>query len=102
MSLAWALLASVCFVSGGVAMKYSAGLTRLFPSLLLFVLFCAGAAAQTLAMRRAEMSVTYIFVLGLESVLAFGMGVLVFSEPATPVRILAVALVTVGVLLLRS
>ena len=83
-------------------MKYSAGLTRLAPSILVFVLFCAGAAAQALAMRRAEMSATYILVLGLESVLAFGMGVAVFSEPATPVRILAVALVTVGVLLLRA
>jgi quaternary ammonium compound-resistance protein SugE len=102
MSIVWALTAAVAFVAGGVAMKYSVGLTRPGPSLLLFVLFCAGAAAQTLAMRHAEMSVTYLVVLGLESILAFGAGVLVFSEPATPVRILAAALVAVGVMLLRS
>jgi len=83
-------------------MKYSAGLTRITPSVLVFVLFCAGAAAQSLAMRRSEMSATYILVLGLESMLAFGLGVAVFSEPATPLRILAVVLVTVGALLLRA
>lgn len=97
----WVLAAAIAFTLGGVAMKYSAGLTRLWPALTMFALFAAGAAAQAMAMRRAEMSATYIFVLGLESVLAFGLGVVVFSEPAPPMRILAVALVTAGILLLR-
>jgi multidrug transporter EmrE-like cation transporter len=100
--LLWALAAAIAFTTGGVAMKYSAGLTRMWPTVAMFALFCAGAAAQAMAMRRAEMSATYIFVLGLESVLAFALGVVVFSESATPLRILAVALVTVGILLLRA
>lgn len=83
-------------------MKYSEGLTRPVPTVLLFVLFCAGAAAQTLAMRHAEMGATYILVLGLESLLAFALGILVFSESATPFRILAVLLVTAGIVLLNS
>ncbi len=101
MRSAWALAAAVAFTVGGVFMKYSAGLTHLRPSLALFLLFAAGAAAQAMAMRRAEMSATYILVLGLESVLAFALGVVVFAEPATPVRLFAVALVTAGILLLR-
>ena len=100
-----ALLLSVAaagaFALGGVCMKYSEGLTRPLPTALVFILFCAGAAAQTLAMRHAEMGATYILVLGLESILAFTLGVLVFSESATPVRILAVLLVTAGIVLLR-
>jgi len=96
-----AFAAAVAFAVGGVCMKYSAGLTRPVPTALLFLLFGAGAAAQTLAMRHAQMGATYIFVLGLESVLAFLLGVAVFGEPATPLRIAAVALVTVGVILLR-
>jgi small multidrug resistance pump/quaternary ammonium compound-resistance protein SugE len=99
--LLWALAAAIAFTAGGVFMKYSNGLTRLGPSVAMFVLFAGGAAAQAMAMRRTEMSATYIFVLGLESVLAFGLGVAVFSESATPVRLLAVALVTAGILLLR-
>ncbi len=82
-------------------MKYSEGLTRPLPTAMLFVLFCAGAAAQTLAMRRAEMGSTYILVLGLESILAFTFGVMIFKEPATLARILAVLLVTAGIVLLR-
>jgi multidrug transporter EmrE-like cation transporter len=93
--------AAVAFALGGVCMKLSDGLTRPVPSILLFALFCAGAAAQTLAMRRQEMSGTYILVLGLESVLAFALGVLFFSEPATPLRVVAVLLVTIGIVLLR-
>ena len=44
---------------------------------------------------------TYIAVLGLEAVLAFLLGIWILSEPATPVRILAVILVTAGIVLLR-
>ena len=82
-------------------MKYSEGLTRPVPTVLLFVLFCAGAAAQTLAMRNQQMVATYLLVLGLESVAAFALGVLIFSDSAGPVRILAVLLITAGIVLLR-
>jgi len=82
-------------------MKYSEGLTKGWPSILLFLLFGAGAAFQALAMKNSEMAVTYIFVLGLESVLAFLLGVLVFRESATTERILAVGLVTAGIVLLH-
>ncbi len=101
MNLLLSIAAAVAFALGGVCMKYSEGLTRPVPAALIFILFCAGAAAQTMAMRQAEMGATYILVLGLESILAFTLGVLIFSESATPVRILAVLLVTAGIVLLR-
>jgi len=81
-------------------MKYSDGLTKAAPSVLLFVLFALGAALQALAMKNAEMAVSYIFVLGLESVLAFIFGVAVFHESAGLVKVIAVALVTSGIMLL--
>jgi multidrug transporter EmrE-like cation transporter len=101
MNMLLSIVAAVAFALGGVCMKYSEGLARPVPTALLFALFSAGAAAQTLAMRQAEMGATYILVLGLESILAFTLGVLVFKEPATPARILAVLLVTAGIVLLR-
>jgi multidrug transporter EmrE-like cation transporter len=94
------LAASVAYTIGGVCMKYSQGLTRTLPSILLFALFIAGAAFQAIAMKKSEMAVTYIFVLGLESVLAFLLGVIVFRESVSLSRIAAVGLVTAGIILL--
>src|ERR1039458_8063184 len=65
------VMAALSFTSGGVFMKHSEGLRRFTPSLLTGILFLAGAACQALAMRREEMSVAYIVVLGFASVLAF-------------------------------
>jgi multidrug transporter EmrE-like cation transporter len=93
--------AAVAYTIGGVCMKYSQGVTRALPSILLFALFIAGAASQAIAMKKLEMAVTYIFVLGLESVLAFLLGVLVFRESASLTRIVAVGLVTAGIILLN-
>ena len=78
-------------------MKLSQGLPRLLPSIWVFTLFGAGAACQALAMRRTEMGVVYLFVLGVEAIAAYGLSVAVVGEKATIGRILAVALI-VGVL----
>ncbi len=93
--------ASAMFALGGVAMKYSAGLTRPGPSAGVFALFAAGAAMQAVAMRDAEMGPVYITVLGLEAVLAFGLGIWLFGESASAMRVVAVALVLAGIVLLR-
>jgi quaternary ammonium compound-resistance protein SugE len=95
------IFVALCYAAGGVCMKWSAGLTRPWPSVGVFTLFCAGAALQCLAMRDAEMGSTYIVVLGLEASLAFGLGVRLFAEPFTGVRMLAVLLVIAGMVLLK-
>ena len=95
------LAAALAYTLGGVCMKHSAGLTRLLPSLAIAVLFLGGAACQALAMRRAEMSVAYIYVLGLESILAFVFGVVFFLETITAPRLAAVAFITLGIVLLH-
>jgi multidrug transporter EmrE-like cation transporter len=65
-------------------------------------LFAIGAALQTLAMKRQDLAVTYLLVVGLESILAFAFGVLLFSESCTPARIAGVALIAGGIISLRS
>lgn len=94
--------AAFAFTLGGVAMKFSQGLTKAWPTMLLFLLFSTGAALQTIAMRHSEMGTTYVIVLGVEAVLAFLLGIWVFSEPVTPVRILALLLIATGILLLKK
>jgi multidrug transporter EmrE-like cation transporter len=46
--------------------------------------------------------VTHLAVVGLEAVLAFLFGVVVFSESCGPARIAGVLLITLGILSLRS
>jgi multidrug transporter EmrE-like cation transporter len=93
--------AAVAFAGGGLAMKYADGLTHLVPSLVVFGLFGFGAALQTLAMRGSTLSVTYLVVLGLEAVITFGLGALVFREGHSLVKVGGAVLVVLGVILLR-
>lgn len=95
------VLASVLFALGGVFMKYSAGLTRVGPSAGVFACFCFGAACQAIAMRRTEMSVVYVLVLGVEALAAFLLSIWILDEPVTPAKVLALALILSGIVLLE-
>ena len=96
------LLAAFFFTVGGIFMKLSDGLTRFWPTVIVFALFVTGAALQTLAMKRSDLVFTYLAVVGLESVLAFLFGVFMFSESCTPLRIAGVALIAAGIVSLRA
>ena len=82
-------------------MKASAGLTQAGPSVAVFVSFCAGAACQALGMRRTEMGVAYISVLGLEALTAFALSSLVLGERVTVAKIGALLMVVGGIALLQ-
>ena len=96
-----AVLAALAFTTGGVLMKYADGLRHAAAVAGFVALFAAGAMLQSLAMRGSELGVTYVLVLGLEAVLAFGLGVTIFHEEPTVTKLTAVALVVVGIALLR-
>ena len=95
------MAAALFFTVGGIFMKLSEGLTKFWPTVIVFALF-VGTALQTLAMKREDLAVTYLWVVGLESILAFAFGVLLFSESCTPARIAGVVLIAGGIISLRS
>jgi small multidrug resistance pump/quaternary ammonium compound-resistance protein SugE len=101
MDLILLVAASLLFAFGGLFMKYSQGLTRPGPSVAVFALFCAGAASQAIAMKRTEMGVAYIFVLGSEAIAALLLSVFLLSERASVSRICAVVLIVAGIALLE-
>lgn len=96
------ILAALFFTVGGIFMKLSEGLTKFWPTTIVFALFVTGAALQTLAMKQEDLAVTYLVVVGLEAILAFLFGVLVFSESCSPERIAGVLLIALGIISLRS
>jgi multidrug transporter EmrE-like cation transporter len=101
MSLIQLILASVIYAVGGLCMKLSDGLTRPWPSAMIFVLFMTGATLQTLGMRRADLGVAYIMVLGMEALAAAGLSILFLNESWSLARLGAVAMVVAGIYWLR-
>ena len=101
MYLLLSTLAALAFTIGGIYMKLSEGLKYPAFSLAVFLFFILGAGLQAVAMRKAEMGVAYLFVLGLESVLAFTFGVLFFQEGCSWRKLVGVALVMIGIILLH-
>jgi small multidrug resistance pump/quaternary ammonium compound-resistance protein SugE len=99
--LVYVVLAAVSFAVGGVAMKASEGLTRWPGTLGTYALFALGATFQALALKGGDLGIFYVLVLGLEAVLAFGFGVALFHEAASPMRLAAVALIVAGIAILR-
>ena len=93
--------AALLFAVGGYFMKLSLGLTRAWPTALIFVCFGLGASLQTLAMRDEQMTVTYVIVLGLEALAAYLVGAVLLDETTTPVKLGGMALVVAGIMLLR-
>lgn len=95
------VFAALAFTVGGIFMKLSDGLSKATPTLALFALFLIGACLQTLAMKREDLAVTYLIVLGLEAILAFAFGVYLFGESSSLGRVAGVTLVAVGIGFLR-
>ncbi|MBS1819244.1 MAG: hypothetical protein JSU08_15020 [Acidobacteria bacterium] len=94
-------LAAVAYAVGGLFMKQSDGLTRLFPTLAFLGLFAAGASLQALGMRHAEMGLSYVFVLGVEAIAAVVLSAWVLNEQYTASRLMAIGLIVVGIAWLR-
>lgn len=82
-------------------MKASDGLTKPAPSVAVFLFFCAGAACQSIAMKRGEMSSIYVLVLGLEAVAAFFLGIAFLGERASLTKTCALVLIVGGVAMLE-
>lgn len=96
------LAAALSFVAGGAFMKTANGFARVMPGLMGIALFVCGAVAQIFAMKHAEMGVGYVFILGLEAVLAFAIGVLLFGESVSTAKVLGVVLIISGFALLHA
>jgi multidrug resistance protein EbrB len=100
-TLALYSIAAIMYVAGGALMKYSQGLTQALPTLGLTALFSTGALIQARAMRYEELGSSYVAVLGLEALLAITLGALLFGEQLSARAAAGIALVVIGIVLLR-
>lgn len=92
------LLAAILLeVAGTTLMKMSDGLTKVVPSVLMFLLYLMSLAALTLALKKFDMSMAYAIWSGLGTVLIALIGIYFFKESVNMVKITSIFLIIIGV-----
>lgn len=97
--MAWLLLAvTIGFeVAGATMMKLSYGLTQLGPSIAVFVFYGLALAGLALVLKHIELSIAYAIWSGAGTALTALIGIWVFGESMTPLKLASLALVIIGV-----
>lgn len=100
---AWALLilAGLFEVCWAIGLKYSHGFTRLGPSIWTLVTMAISVALLALALRTLPVGTGYAVWTGIGTVGAAILGVVLFSEPVTLLRLACIGLIVGGIIGLR-
>jgi small multidrug resistance pump len=102
MGWVWLTLAIGCEVPGTIAMKVSQGFTKPIPSLVMIVCYVGALGFVNLALKEIPLSIAYTIWAGVGTTLVALIGIFLFHEPATALKIGSIALVVAGVVGLKS
>ena len=96
---AWAFLAGAILleIGGTTALKLSDGLSRLLPSAAVVLCYGASFACLAFALKRLDLGVAYAIWAGLGTAAIAMIGIIVFREPATALKLVSLGLVVAGV-----
>lgn len=91
------IVAILLEVAGTTCMRLSEGFTKPVPSVLLFVFYVASLSVLTLVLKTIEISVAYAVWSGLGTALIAIIGFLYFRDSVTPIKVVSIALIIIGV-----
>jgi small multidrug resistance pump len=91
------LFAIVCEVAGTLTLKFTDGMTRLWPTVLMFAFYLASLFGLSAAVRRIPIGMAYAVWSGLGTLMVAALGVVMFKEQVTLVRLLSTVLIIIGV-----
>jgi quaternary ammonium compound-resistance protein SugE len=102
--MAWIFLfaAGVLEVVWAFAMKQSDGFTRLGPTAVTLVAMIASFGLLAFAMRTLPLGTAYTIWTGIGALGAFLVGIAVLGEHASPMRVVAAALILSGLVLMKA
>lgn len=102
-NVAWIFLtiAGLFEVVWASAMKQSDGFTKLWPSVFTIAAMLVSFGLLSVSMRTLPLGTAYTVWTGIGAVGAFAVGVLAMGENASPLRILAAALIVTGLVLMK-
>ncbi|MEO1767424.1 DMT family transporter [Thiobacter aerophilum] len=84
-----------------VSQKYSEGFTRALPTGITLVTASASFVLLGLAMKQLHLGTAYAVWTGIGIVGTALLGILLFHEPATPLRLLFIGLILIGIIGLK-
>ncbi|WP_392565998.1 quaternary ammonium compound efflux SMR transporter SugE [Utexia brackfieldae] len=101
--MAWISLfiAGLFEIVWAIGLKYSEGFTKLIPSMITAVAMIVSFLMLSLALKTLPIGTAYAIWTGIGAVGAAIVGILVFQEPATAVRIISLTLIILGILGLK-
>jgi len=101
--MAWLMLlvAGLFEVVWAVGMKYSAGFTRLWPSIITFVGAIVSFVLLSAAMRSIPLGTAYTVWTGIGAVGAFVAGVVMLGEQLNTMRVTAAVLIVCGLVMMK-
>lgn len=95
------MIGSLCEVGWLVGMKYSDGFSRLWPAVVMILFMIASMICLGLAVRTIPASTAYAAWTGVSIVLASVVGLLLFHEEASLLRLGSIAVVVIGLVGLK-
>ena len=97
--MAWLILvvAGVLEIGWAVGLKYAEGFTRFWPSVLTIVSMIASMGLLGLAVRTLPLGTAYAVWTGIGTLGTAVLGILLFREPATALRMASILLIAAGI-----
>lgn len=101
--MAWVVLfvAGLMEVGWAVGLKYTAGFTRLWPSIGTIAALVVSMALLGLSLRTLPLGTAYAVWTGIGTVGTAVLGIILFREPATAARLVCIALILTGIVGLK-
>jgi quaternary ammonium compound-resistance protein SugE len=101
--MAWVILfvAGLLEIAWAVGLKYTEGFTRLWPSVATGAALVASMALLGLSLRTLPLGTAYAVWTGIGSVGTAVLGILLFREPATAIRLACIGLIVAGIVGLK-
>jgi quaternary ammonium compound-resistance protein SugE len=101
--MAWLILfvAGSCEVAWAIALKYSEGFSRLYPSIATVIAMGTSIGLLGLALKTVPVGTAYAVWTGIGAAGTAALGIYLFSEPATITRLICIGLIVAGIAGLR-
>lgn len=101
--MAWStlIIAGLLECVWAVDLKYSDGFSRFFPSVVTVVTMALSMIFLAYALKTLPISLAYVIWTGIGAVSVALYAILIFSEPANPMKLICISLIIIGMIGLK-